>query len=72
MDSTDILCTTTTSSGLKILESYTPGVLIVDEASQIIDPGILIPLTKGVKKVVLFGDVLQLSPTVISNNPALK
>lgn len=38
--------------------------MVVDEASQLTEPGAVVPLVKGCEKAVLVGDHVQLRPTV--------
>ena len=63
---TPILCTTLNNAGnerLKKLQlSYE--YLIIDEASQCVEPSCLIPLFHEVKKLILVGDHMQLPATV--------
>ena len=64
--STPILCTTLNNAGNERLKrarlSYE--YLIVDEASQCVEPLSLIPLCHDVKKLILVGDHMQLPATV--------
>jgi superfamily I DNA and/or RNA helicase len=59
-----IIFTTCTGAGLGLLRTEDFGVVIVDEASQITEPGTLVPLAKGCKRAVLVGDHVQLRATV--------
>ena len=64
--STPILCTTLNNAGnerlKKIKLSYE--YLIIDEASQCVEPSCLIPFCHNVKKLILVGDHMQLPATV--------
>ena len=64
--STPILCTTLNNAGNERLKkaklSYE--YLIIDEASQSVEPSCLIPLYHDVKKLILVGDHMQLPATV--------
>ena len=64
--STPILCTTLNNAGNERLKkaklSYE--YLIIDEASQCVEPSTLIPLYHDVKKLILIGDHMQLTATV--------
>ena len=64
--STPILCTTLNNAGNERLKkaklSYE--YLIIDEASQCVEPSCLIPLCHEVKKLILVGDHMQLPATV--------
>ncbi len=65
LDSTDIICATNSTSGSEILHHYWFDVVIIDEATQSMEPSCLIPMVKG-KKWILAGDHKQLPPTVLS------
>lgn len=43
-------------AGLGILRKVDFDIAIIDEASQVTEPGALVPLVKGIKKAVLVGD----------------
>ncbi len=43
-------------AGLGILRNVDFDIAIIDEASQVTEPGALVPLVKGIKKAVLVGD----------------
>ena len=43
-------------AGLGILRHVDFDIAIIDEASQVTEPGALVPLVKGIKKAVLVGD----------------
>lgn len=51
-----IVFTTCAGAGLGLLRDVDFDVVLVDEASQITEPGALIPLVKGCKRAVLVGD----------------
>lgn len=60
ISSCQILCMS--ASGVGILEkSYRFPFILIDEASQITEPNILIPLTKITGQIVLVGDQKQVS-----------
>lgn len=59
-----LIFTTCAGAALGLLRSEEFGIVIVDEASQITEPGTLIPLTKGCQRAVLVGDHVQLRATV--------
>ena len=60
-----VVCTTNSTAGSEILENYEFDRVIIDEATQAVEPSCLIPLVKG-KKLVMAGDHKQLPPTVLS------
>ena len=64
--STQILCTTLNNAGNERLKKANLGYeyLIIDEASQCVEPSSLIPLCHEVKKLILVGDHMQLPATV--------
>lgn len=58
-----VVCTTSTA-GAPILKDFDFKYVIVDEATQAVEPEIIIPLTHGHPKLVLVGDHQQLGPHV--------
>ena len=68
--STPILCTTLNNAGNERLKriNLSYEYLIVDEASQCVEPSCLIPFCHNVKKLILVGDHMQLPATVFSPN----
>ena len=62
----DIVCATCIGSGHRILESYSFPIVLIDEATQAIEPSTLVPIVKGCRQLVMLGDHHQLPPTVIS------
>lgn len=67
----DVICTTCSSSGDRRLDSFEFSTVLIDEATQAIEPEILLPIVRGCKKLVLVGDHQQLGPVVMSNRVAL-
>ncbi|KAF8067485.1 RNA-directed RNA polymerase [Lyophyllum atratum] len=59
-----LVFTTCAGAGLGTLRKVDFDIAIIDEASQITEPGSLIPLVKGIKRAVLVGDHVQLRPIV--------
>jgi hypothetical protein len=66
VDKSEIVFSTLSSSGLKILESSVFPVCVVDEAAQSTEIATLIPLRLGCDQCILCGDPAQLSATVHS------
>ena len=68
--STPILCTTLNNAGNERLRkaNLSYEYLIIDEASQSVEPSCLIPLCLDVKKLILVGDHMQLPATVFYIN----
>ncbi len=69
LDSTRVLCATTTSLDSQILGIRRFDLAVIDEACQSTEPGCWIPLLRC-NRVVLAGDHCQLPPTVISREAA--
>ncbi|HID66032.1 MAG TPA: IGHMBP2 family helicase [Aquificaceae bacterium] len=61
----EVICTTNSTAGSEFLQDFNFDVVIIDEATQSIEPSCLIPLVKG-KKLIMAGDHKQLPPTVLS------
>ncbi|TFK70694.1 RNA-directed RNA polymerase [Pluteus cervinus] len=59
-----LIFTTCAGAGLGTLRKMDFDIVLIDEASQITEPGALVPLVKGVRKAILVGDHVQLRPTV--------
>lgn len=66
-----IIFTTCAGAGLGLLRSQQFSIVIVDEASQITEPGSLVPLTKGCSRAILVGDHVQLRPSAIGRHAVL-
>ncbi|RNA28636.1 DNA-binding SMUBP-2 [Brachionus plicatilis] len=65
--------TTTHSDGpLKHLTEDHFDIIIIDECSQALEAACWIPLVRGAKKLILAGDHLQLPPTILSKEAAVK
>ena len=65
-----IACTTTAAAMYaKLLHSASPGIIIVEEAGEILESHVLTAMTPNTKQLVLIGDHQQLRPRV--NNYAL-
>ncbi|KAM6492761.1 hypothetical protein JOM56_012485 [Amanita muscaria] len=59
-------------SGLGVLRDVGFDITIIDEASQVTEPGALVPLVKGIKKAVIVGDHVRLRLTVRNMGKALQ
>lgn len=66
-----MICCTCVGAGDHRLRSYKFRAVILDEATQAIEPEALIPIVHGAKQLVLIGDHRQLGPVVMSK-PAAK
>ncbi|KAK4611584.1 NFX1-type zinc finger-containing protein 1 [Fulvia fulva] len=65
-----VACTTTAASMYsKHLQSASPGIVLVEEAGEILESHVLTAMTSGTKQLVLIGDHRQLRPKV--NNYSL-
>ena len=69
IESADVVCATTSTSGSDIMQNRNFDLIVIDEATQSTEPGALIPLIKG-NKTVLIGDHKQLPPTVLNQEAA--
>jgi len=65
---TDVVFATCVAAGSGLLRSHEFGLVVIDEASQVTEPEMLIPLLKlpWNGRLVMVGDHCQLPPTVIS------
>lgn len=70
LDNAEIICCTCSSSFDPRLNNYTFSQVLVDEATQAVEPECLLPLLKGAKKVILVGDHMQLGPVVVCREVA--
>ena len=66
IDKSDVILSTNSSAALDSISRTKFDVAIIDEASQVIIPSILIPISKA-HRFILAGDHKQLPPTIISN-----
>ncbi len=67
----DVVCATNIMVGSEYLVDRFFDLVVIDEASQQIEPSTLLPALRG-KRTVLAGDHRQLPPTVVSENDVLK
>ena len=66
--SADIIATTCSGAGDDVLRNIQFPYIVIDEATQVLEPVSLIPIIKSCKKLILIGDVQQLIPAF--NNTA--
>lgn len=66
----DVICCTCVTAGDHRLKKLSFNHVLIDEATQAIEPECLLPLLHGAKHVILVGDHLQLGPVVISREVA--
>ena len=62
LDSVDIVATTCTGAGDVDLKHFNFSYILIDEATQAIEPVSLISIAKSCQKLILIGDPKQLSP----------
>ncbi|KAK2954668.1 putative Regulator of nonsense transcripts 1 like protein [Blattamonas nauphoetae] len=62
LDFADVVCCTCSTCGDGRLEPYAFPFVLVDEATQAVEPDCLLTLIKGARQVVLVGDQSQLGP----------
>ena len=65
LDETTVVCATNATAGAPILADYQFDRVVIDEATQSVEPAALIPMTKG-KRFTMAGDDQQLPPTVLN------
>jgi regulator of nonsense transcripts 1 len=60
----DVICCTLETAARTCLEDLRFNIVIMDEATQAVEPSALIPLSYGAQRVVMVGDHRQLGPVV--------
>lgn len=70
LDSAEVICCTCSSSFDPRLTKYSFPQVLVDEATQAVEPECLLPFLKGAKKMILVGDHMQLGPVVVCREVA--
>lgn len=70
LKSADIVCATCVGAGDHILDGFDFHAVLIDESTQASEPESLIPITRGVKQVILVGDHQQLGPVILSKKAA--
>ena len=63
----EVIVTTCAAAGSNLLTQLRFGALVIEEATQVTEPSLLVPLTLGTRQLVLVGDVQQLGPFVASD-----
>lgn len=66
----EVICTTCVASADPRLSTLQFPIVLVDEATQSIEPEGILPLLKKAEQVVLIGDHMQLGPVVMSTDAA--
>mmetsp|Transcript_18121 Transcript_18121/g.25403 ORF Transcript_18121/g.25403 Transcript_18121/m.25403 type:complete len:528 (+) Transcript_18121:826-2409(+) len=67
LNTTDVICATCCGVGKDILKHLRFLYVLVDEATQVTEPELLIAISRGCRQLVLVGDPCQLEPTVLSD-----
>lgn len=65
IEKANVICCTCIGAGANILSFIKFGSVLIDEAAQATEPESLVPIIKGIEKVVLVGDHKQLGPVVL-------
>jgi len=63
--SSDVVCTTNSTSGSELMQNRNFDVTVIDEATQATEPSCLIPINKS-DRTILAGDHRQLPPTILA------
>ncbi|GAA5978371.1 hypothetical protein JCM10908_004330 [Rhodotorula pacifica] len=66
----DVICATAVGCGDPRLKNLKFRTVLIDEATQATEPECMIPLTFGVKQLVMVGDHSQLGPTIMNKKAA--
>ncbi|MES1915412.1 MAG: hypothetical protein MHM6MM_007361 [Cercozoa sp. M6MM] len=61
-----VFCTTATAGSTTVRRNTAVRVVLIDEAAQLLETQMLIPVSTGCKKLILVGDPKQLPATVVS------
>jgi hypothetical protein len=72
LESVDVVCATCIGCGMGPLDSVTFPFIVIDEAAQVIEPAVILPLGKGAVQAVMVGDQCQLPATVLSQEAQAK
>lgn len=71
MKTARVVFATCAGAGLGEMRKQEFGAVVIDEASQVVEPVALVPLVKGAERAVLVGDHVQLRPTVQQDSEAV-
>jgi regulator of nonsense transcripts 1 len=63
-EQSDVICCTLETAARECLDQLIFPIVIIDEATQAVEPSALIPLTHGAQRFVLVGDQKQLGPVI--------
>ncbi|GAA5916537.1 hypothetical protein JCM8208_005043 [Rhodotorula glutinis] len=70
LSNADVICATCVGCGDPRLKNLKFRTVLIDEATQATEPECMIPLTFGVKQLVMVGDHSQLGPTIMNKKAA--
>ncbi|GAA6060133.1 hypothetical protein JCM10212_001430 [Sporobolomyces blumeae] len=70
LSNADVICATCVGCGDPRLAKLKFRTVLIDEATQATEPECMIPLTFGVKQLVMVGDHSQLGPTIMNKKAA--
>ncbi len=70
LQAADVVCTTAVMAGDRRLDNFRFRQVLIDEATQAVEPEALIPITLGCKQLVMVGDHCQLPPVVMDKKAA--
>eukprot|EP00930_Biecheleria_cincta_P039257 TRINITY_DN27000_c0_g1_i1.p1 TRINITY_DN27000_c0_g1~~TRINITY_DN27000_c0_g1_i1.p1 ORF type:complete len:1619 (-),score=376.47 TRINITY_DN27000_c0_g1_i1:52-4908(-) len=66
MQQVDVVCATSIGCGMGPLDRIKFPFIVVDEAAQVMEPAVILPLGKGAVQAVMVGDQCQLPATILS------
>jgi len=66
LQNVDVVAATCIGCGMGPLDRVTFPFIVIDEAAQVIEPAVILPLGKGAVQAVMVGDQCQLPATVLS------
>lgn len=70
LSAADVICVTCVGAGDSRLANFSFRRVLIDEATQAVEPEALIPLVMGCKQAVLVGDHCQLGPVIVNKKAA--
>merc|ERR1719277_89903 len=72
LETIDVVAATCIGAGMGPLDSLVFPFIVIDEAAQVIEPAVILPLGKGAVQAVMVGDQCQLPATVLSQEAQTK
>jgi regulator of nonsense transcripts 1 len=66
LQAADVVCTTCAGAGDPRLSHFSFRRVLIDEATQALEPECIIPIAMGAKQIVLVGDHCQLGPVILN------